>query len=331
MNAYYYILIIVCVVVAVLLAAMIAIPSVIYHKFFSLRQDRSPLLKYFSPQDFNLNYRELPVSYRGKKLYGAVYYTNTLQDCQKLIIFAHGLGPGHCAYMTEIAYYCRQGFAVLAYDNYGCDRSEGDGIRSFYTGAECVIAAYIAAKSDEELKTLPIYLVGHSWGGYSVLCASLKLNVEKVVAFSPFNSETKLLRDFCAKGSKFLSVLIAPMVAIICAFKDKGEKRAAKAIEKSGKKALLIWGEKDGLVTKANSAACAAKGDNIEVLLLPDKMHNPYNTVEAESKLAELTAAFGKKFESQSEQQSFFSNFDYVAATQEDLAVMEKTVVFINE
>jgi hypothetical protein len=332
MNEYIDLIIICVAVFVVLMVFFVIMPIIAYNAFFSKRQDRSPLLKYFSPQDFNLSFREIDITYRGAKLYGAVYSKQPIEKCEKLIIFAHGLGAGHCAYMTEIAYYCNRGFAVLAYDNYGCDRSEGKNIRSFYTGAECVIAAYIAAKGDAELKDKPVYLVGHSWGGYSVLCASQCVNAKGVVAISAFSSPVKVYYDLGGKKSILYAVLFTPMVALITALKNRaaGSKNAAKAIQKSGVPALLIWGENDKVVSKINSAACVAKGENISSVILPDKKHNPYNTVQAEQKLEELTSAFTKQFASDEEKANFFASFDYSAATQEDELVMQKTVDFIN-
>jgi pimeloyl-ACP methyl ester carboxylesterase len=234
------------------------------------------------------------------------------------------MGAGHCAYTTEIAYYCNKGYVVLAYDNYGCDRSEGKNIRSFYAGAECVIAAYIAAKKDERLKDKPTFLVGHSWGAYSVLCASEKINVDGVVAFSPFAVPSKICRRLLKGNLNSLVVaIISPMLWLIHMI--YGNKNAAKAIVKSTTPAMIIWGEKDVAVDEKNSVAAIVDGQNITKVILPDKGHNPYNTVAAESKLAELVSAIGNKETSD----DFFKNFDFSAATQEDEVVMQKTVDFI--
>jgi pimeloyl-ACP methyl ester carboxylesterase len=240
--------------------------------------------------------------------------------------------------MTEVAYYCNKGYAVLAYDSLGCDRSEGKNIRSFYTGAECVVAAYIGAKCHKYLKDLPVYLVGHSWGGYSVLCASQQIDVKGVVAFSAFNSPAKVIYSLASSYSnKMLKpalYLMMPSLALIAACKNTrtGSKNAAKALEKSKVPALLVWGEKDAVVNEKCSAACIASGDNVQKLIVPDRAHNVYNTVAAEGKLAELTNALTKvsKGEFSGEQAiSYFASFDYTAATEEDLDVMQKTVDFI--
>ncbi|MGN0817391.1 MAG: alpha/beta hydrolase family protein [Candidatus Coproplasma sp.] len=317
--------------ILVCLLALFIVPAfVVYRAVFGERQDKNKNLKYFTPEEFNLDYEEVQINYRKIKLYGAVYHKKPLEECEKLIIFAHGMGAGHCAYTTEINYLAEQGYAVLSYDNYGCDRSEGKNAIGFYAGAEAVIAAYIAAKSDEKLKNMPVWLVGHSWGGYSVLCASSKINVKGVVAFSAFSSPTKIFGDLVkAYSNGFFAGIAKTGVWFINLFKFgvKGNTNAVKAVERSNTPALLIWGEKDNLVTRRTSAACLAKGKNITALIEKDKKHNPYNTVAAEEKLAELGA--DKSELSDKERGDFYENFDYTAATEEDEKVMSVAVEFI--
>ena len=60
------------------------------------------------------------------------------------------------------------------------------------------------------------------------------------------------------------------------------------------------------------------------------KAHNPYVTVEAETKLAELNAAlFRAKKMTEEEKKEFFDKFDYSAATREDNAVMDVIKEFL--
>lgn len=330
---WYYILML-CIAglgIAVCLSLIFIVPAVVIHRaMFGERQDRNINLKYFSPEEFNLDYEEVNINYRGTRLFGAVYHKKPLEECEKLIIFAHGMGAGHCAYTTEINFFAEQGYAVLSYDNYGCDRSEGKNTIGFYAGAEAVIAAYIGVKSDERLKDKPVWLVGHSWGGYSVLCASTQVSVNGVVAFSAFATPANVFGDLVkAYSNGFLAALVKFGVRFINFFKFgvKGNCNAVKAIEKSNTPALLVWGEKDNLIISRNSAACLAKGENITALIEKDKRHNPYNTVQAEAKLAELGS---DKSELSDEQRAeFYKNFDYLAATEEDGRVMSAVVEFI--
>ena len=81
---------------------------------------------YFSASDFNGLISE-PFSFKalaGHMLQGYLYhYENPIEN--RLVIFDHGFGGGHRAYMKEIELLCRHGYLVLAYDHTGCMESEG--------------------------------------------------------------------------------------------------------------------------------------------------------------------------------------------------------------
>jgi hypothetical protein len=146
------------------------------------------------------------------------------------------------------------------------------------------------------------------------------------VAFSPFNSPLKISKTILKGHLKpFVLAVITPALWVIYAI--RGNRNAAEAVENSQTPMLIVWGEKDDAVNSQNSVATIVgkENKNVTTLILPDKGHNPYNTVAAEDKLAELSTALGDKETTD----DFFKNFDFTAATQEDEEVMQKTVDFI--
>ena len=288
MEWYYYLIIIIAAVAVFLLLFTLGPAILVYKAAFGRRQDKNPHFRYFTPEDFNLTVEHMPVRLRGVELAANLYTTKPAEECERVVIFQHGFGAGTSSYMTEIAHFARQGFAVVAVDALGCNNSAGKNIRGFYAGAEAVIAAYIGVNCDESdmLKTMG------SLGSF----------------YAPLTNGWIRLINFFKFGSK-------------------GNMSAAKAVEKSGVKSLLIHGEKDGAVGLKNSAANKVKGENVTALILPDKKHNPYNTVAAEDKLAELT---GKHtFASAEEEKAYYENFDWNAVTEEDEEVMSKIDSFI--
>lgn len=292
------------------------------------RQDKNPSFKYFTAKDFGLKAEEIGVVYRGVRLYARIYSVKPAEECEKVVIFQHGFGAGSSSYMTEIAYFAKCGYAVVAADAYGCNNSAGKKALGFYAGAEAVIAAYIGVKREERLKDKKVVLVGHSWGAYSVLCAAKKIKVDGVVAMSGFNAPAQCICDqikLVSGYGKALAPLLHPFFFIcnIFRFGFKGNTHAAKAVEKSGAKALLIHGEKDRTAPLKHSAAAKAEGGNITKLILPGKKHNPYNTVAAESKLAELSAVGGANGG------EYLKEFDWAAATEEDQEIMSDIDRFI--
>lgn len=329
MSAETWLLVILVAVASVFVIVVASVYGVcaMLNKVIFARQDKNPDFKYFTAEDFNLKAEDISVTYRGENLYAKIYSVKPVEECEKVVIFQHGFGAGSSSYTTEIAALAKFGYAVVAADAYGCNNSEGKKVIGFYAGAEAVIAAYIGVKRDERLKNKKLILVGHSWGAYSVCCAAKRVNVDGVVALSGFNAPAQCVCDqikSLSRQGKALAPVLHPFFFTInfFIFGAKGNTKAAKALKKCGVKALLIHGEKDKSVPLKHSIVAKAQCPNAEKLILADKKHNPYNTVEAEEALASLLSYDDKDEE-------FLKNFDWKKATEEDEEVMAKINGFI--
>ena len=182
------IIIVVCSTVALILLMLFAIAILSDKLLFGTRSEKNPLLKYFTAEDFNLSTREVELA---NGLKGFIYSKADVPQKDKLIIFCHGMGPGHIAYTTEIAYFCNFGYSVLAVDNRGCNLSDGKNMKGMYSGAQTAISAIDFAK---EQGFNNLILVGHSWGAYSALCATKKRKVDKVVSIRAPNTPATTLK-----------------------------------------------------------------------------------------------------------------------------------------
>ena len=82
---------------------------------------------YFSPEYFpslKVEAKRFTAS-AGHTLCGCFYeYENVIPE--RLIVFDHGFGGGHLAYIKEIEMLCKHGYKVFAYDHTGCMRSGGE-------------------------------------------------------------------------------------------------------------------------------------------------------------------------------------------------------------
>lgn len=326
----YLIAIIIIAVVIFITAVLFALAAVCDKLAFGKRSDKNPLLKYYSAKDFNLNAERVELRKNGVTLRGFLY-AGDKNDGRKLIIFCHGMGPGHEAYTTEIAYFCRIGYTVLAIDGKGCNLSGGKSLGGMYEGVKNAVAAIDFAKSDERLKNMPICLIGHSWGAYSAACAAAERKVEKVVAISGFDSPSQIMRVQAASQiSRPLAAILRPFWYLINFFKfgARGNARASKSIKSSGVRALLIHGENDKVVPLNVSAFAAADGENVVKLLVRGRAHNPYITDDAAKLMAELTTVAIKVKKSE-EDLKFLQAFDFAAVTEEDEKVMRSIADFL--
>lgn len=285
---------------------------------FGKRCDKNPNLKYFSAEDFALFAEKVCLD---GGLNGFLYFKDGNKESERLIIFCHGMGAGQVAYTTEIAYFCNVG-TVLAVDNRGCNFSEGKNMKGFYSGAEAAIAAVDYAK---KLRYKKIYLVGHSWGGYSALCASYKRKVDGVVAISAPRTPSKTMVDGASPViSRPIAEVLRPFWYILNFFKygKKGNSNSARCAMKNNTPTLLIHGENDKVVTRKNSAFFNAEGANIQKYLAAGKAHNPYNTEKAEILLAKLSSSLKDGTYEK-------DKFDFKGATEEDEEVMRRITEFI--
>ena len=328
---WYYILLICIGAVGVLLFVLALL---IYRVAFGSRCDKNPLLKYFTAQDFALTAKSVQVSKGKYALRGAIYTKDGVDKEQTLVIFCHGMGAGHAAYTTEINYFCEQGYTVLALDNRGCDLSGGKSLGGMYSGVQTAKAAIDYARSQEEFNGFKTVLVGHSWGGYSALCASAERNVDGVVALSAPLTPVKTVYYAASQViPKFIAALLCPFIGLadFLHFGIKSNRNAAKCAVKSGVPVLLIHGDKDNVVPLEKCAYAYAEGGNIIKYIAKGKSHNLYNTPGAQAMMIELSEKLAKSRKMSEEEKGYFKQFDFIAATQEDENVMGAIYSFIEK
>ena len=328
MQALYITLIAVFGTIILINIILFAIAFAINKGVFGSRHDKNPLLKYYTAEDFGLSAQQVDIScVKNEYIRGVIYKKEGVPPKKELIIFCHGMGPGHIAYTTEIAYLCNLGYTVLAPDYYGSGLSDGKNLKSNLSALNAITASIYYAEAN--LKFEKICLVGHSWGAYSALCAASKTGiVSAVVAISaPDKSEKIMYSSLRKQMPEFFAALLYPFLCLAC-----GGDSAGKAAEEIYPKIpiLLIHGEKDPLVPLKISAFTTASGGHITKYLAKDKRHNPYNTVGAEKKLSELLKGMSK-FKKGEVGEEFFNDFDFAAATEEDSEVMDEIARFLSK
>jgi alpha-beta hydrolase superfamily lysophospholipase len=102
-----------------------------------------------------------------------------------LVVICHGFGGWSESYMSFIARFAADGYKVFAYNSTGTAGSEGTGTMGMYQSGLDMDGALTFVESDSRFDNLPVYLLGHSWGGYGV-CAVLNYDhqVDAVVSFA---------------------------------------------------------------------------------------------------------------------------------------------------
>lgn len=318
--------------VAVIFLFLLAVAAVTDKIAFGKRSDKNPSFTYFTAEYFSLDAQPVEMK-QGKNTLRGYIYSAEKSDKRKLIIFCHGMGPGQVAYTTEIAYFCNLGYKVLAFDGTGCNMSDGKGLRGMYEGVRTAVAAIDFARRDDRFKDMPVCLIGHSWGAYSVLCASAERKADRVIAISGFNSPSGIVQIQASSViPKFLAAILRPFWWLINAFKfgARGNAKAAECADKSGAPTLIIHGDGDAVVPLKYSAYAKAKGENVRKLLVKGRAHNPYVTAKADALTAELLKT-ALKVSKTAEDKKFMESFDFVAATEEDAEIMQAMADFLSD
>lgn len=305
----------------------------IYKNLAYNRCDDTGKARYFGPKDFpGLQAESYPfTASAGHTLQGYLYCYEGYRP-GRLLVFDHGFFGGHRSYMKEIEMLCRHGYRVFAYDHTGCMESGGKDPNGMAQSLHDLDDCLRTIKADSRFAGLDISVMGHSWGGFSTLnIAAFHPDVSHIVVLSGFVSVEMLV------GSFFSGLLKGYRKAVMelerSANPDYVDYNAVQTLSKTDAKALLIYSDDDQLCRKDPHYNALVAGlshkENIRLMLVSGKRHNPNYTQDAVKYLAEYSALSNKltrqkKLETAQQKASFVASFDWHRMTQQDEAVWEK-------
>ena len=302
-----------------------------YKAMMYARCDDTETVFYFSAADFDglqVEPYAFPSS-MGHTLQGYLYsYDNPIDG--RLIVFDHGFGGGHRAYMKEIEKLCAHGYLVLAYDHTGCMESGGDSPNGLAQSLCDLNDCLSAIASDEMFSGLDISVMGHSWGAFSTMnIAALHPEVSRIVAMSGFVSVEEMMKTFFAGP-------LAPYRRAVLELEAQANPKyvnfnAIESLKNANVKALLIYSANDQLCRRTHYDILKeglSQNKNVRMMLVQNKGHNPNYTTEAVASLAAFQKAHAKfvkkKNATKEEKANFVASFDWNEITAQDSAVWEE-------
>ncbi len=295
------------------------------------RCDDNGTAYYFSSDDFDgLKKEAYPFrSSRGYNLQGYIYsYDNPVPG--RLIVFDHGFGGGHRSYMKEIEMLCRHGYRVFSYDHTGCMESGGETPNGMAQSLCDLNDCITVLKQDGKFTGQDISVVGHSWGGFSTLnIAALHPEISHAVVLSGFVSVELLINSY------FGGIMKGYRKAIMALEKESNPEfvkyNAVESLKKTGANVLLIYSDNDPMCHKAVHYDALKSGldgrENIGMMLVQSKGHNPNYTEDAVKYLGEYVSAktkLLKKSPSDAEKAEFVKSWDWNRMTAQDGDVWKK-------
>ncbi len=120
------------------------------------------LVKEFLPRE------EIPFYSGEAKLKGYYYKAKSPKG---LVVIAHGFHAGADDYLPMTEYFVKNRYSVFTYDGTGVYDSEGSSTVGLCQSLPDLDSALNFIASDAELSAYPLFLVGHSCGGYAVASA----------------------------------------------------------------------------------------------------------------------------------------------------------------
>ena len=299
-----------------------------YKGMMHARCDDTETVFYFSAKDFKGLQKE-PYAFTasaGHRLQGYIYrYENSIAD--RMIVFDHGFGGGHRAYMKEIELLCHHGYTVFAYDHTGCMESGGVSAGGMAQSLCDLNDCITAIKADARFAGLSLSVMGHSWGGFSTLnIAALHPEITHIVVLSGFVSVEELVNSF------FSGLLKGYRKTVMALEREANPEfvkyHAVESLKKVDTKALLIYSDNDQMVRRRHYdvlQAGLADRENVRLVLVTGKGHNPNYTADALKLLDDFgkkRAKFAKRKNlTAAEKAAFVASFDWNGMTAQDEAV----------
>ena len=296
-----------------------------YRGMMHTRCDDTETVFYYSAADFAGLQSEAYAfkSSMGHTLQGYLYsYDNPIE--KRLIVFDHGFGGGHRAYMKEIEKLCAHGYRVFAYDHTGCMESGGESPNGLAQSLCDLNDCITAIKADEMFEGLDISVMGHSWGAFSTMnIAALHPEISHIVAMCGFVSVEEMIKTF------FAGPLKGYRKAVLALERESNPTfityNAVESLKNANVKALLIYSEDDQLCRRMHYDILKqglAEKENVSFFFVSGKGHNPNYTADAVKLLGEFgkaRAKFAKKKNATKEEKSnFVASFDWEKITAQD-------------
>ena len=111
-----------------------------------------------------------------------------------LVVLAHGFHAGADDYLPLIEAVVNEGYSVLTYDVTGTYSSSGDSVVGMCQSLIDLNRVLNYVSQNDRYSALPLYLVGHSWGGYAVSSVlELHPEVKACVCIAPMCSAPDIM------------------------------------------------------------------------------------------------------------------------------------------
>ena len=280
---------------------------------------------------------------------------NTLQgylygkdNTKGLVVMSHGIFSGARSYMEEALYFADHGYQVFAFDYTGYCNSEGRYCRGLRQAVRDLDAAITFTEQDEHFCDGPLFLYGHSWGGYAVTAVlTYDHDVKGVVSLSGFNEPQEIIIEWAKKEIGPAAVLVTPYVSLVQRiWVGSGcNAKAVDAINGCDTPVLIVHGSMDDVVSYKKAGIIAHRDEitnpNVTYLIRDGEKQNDHTNLyrskeaviyinEKNAQLQALQEEYGKKLPPETEK-AFYEGIDKERSGEMDTAFFDTVAAFYDD
>ncbi len=181
-----------------------------------------------------------------------------------LVVVAHGFHAGADDYLPIIEVMVKAGYAVFSYDVTGTYDSEGDSVIGMCQSLIDLDYALKFVKSNPVRGDLPLFLIGHSWGGYAAASVmALHPDVRGCALLAPmYNGATMMVE----KGEQYvgkLAYMSKPVFDVYqkMLFGDYTKQNGVQGINATAAHVLIAQGIDDAVITMDGQSITAHRNE----------------------------------------------------------------------
>lgn len=228
-------------------------------------------------------YREKIEIPSGDNILSAYLYGK--DNSKGVIVVVPGHGDSNDIKLYEVRYFVDAGYQVLGFDYTGCYTSEGKVFGGYTQAVYDLDSILTYCDNNDSFSNLPIYLFGHSMGGYAVTTVlNYDHRVDAVVSASGFNSASEQWECSLRRFTGIVYPIIRPINLAFIYF-EYGKDRELSAIDGINSvdiPVLIISADIDVFYNGKRSPIYEKRdkitNENCEFMLLDKPNHNEHYT-----------------------------------------------------
>lgn len=271
-------------------------------------------------------------------LYGA-------DNTKGLVVISHGMGGGAEGYMAETCYFVDNGYQVFGFDNTGCYRSEGKDCVGLSQSVIDLDAALTYIEKQERFGDMPVFLYGHSWGGYAVTAIfNYNHDIAASVSVAGFNEPMDMILEWTKDMMGGFAYVEYPYIYLyqMMLFGKNANMAAVDGINSTDTPILIVHGNDDTTVGYEGAGTIAYRDEitnpNVQYKICDGEKQNGHNdlfmSLDAIAYEDEMNAEYEKLYEQYDEnipeeiEAEFYANIDKAKMNELDTAFMQDILTF---